>query len=62
MIRFEPGEVVQDTRESPAYAFVSVDFGITQADTKGPRIAVIGETTLEALTLREHILDKLNTA
>ena len=60
MLRFEPDEVYQDSKESPAYAFVNVAAGAQQDGRRGPRIAIIGDTTFEALELRDHVLDKLN--
>ncbi|MEM7207878.1 MAG: hypothetical protein AAF434_08655 [Pseudomonadota bacterium] len=60
MLKFEPDEVYQDSQESPAYAFVSVNLGQRGQSNKGLRIAVIGDTTFEAVELREHVLDKLN--
>lgn len=61
MLKFEPDEVFQDSKESPAYAFVAVNTGMMPEGRRGPRIAVIGDTTFEAMELRDHVLDKLNT-
>ena len=61
MLKFEPDEVFQDTKESPAYAFVTVSTDKPSRGQRGLRIAVIGDTTFEAIELRDHVLDKLNT-
>ena len=61
MITFEPAQVVEDGDNRPACAYMDVDFGSHQSKRRvGLRVLVIGESPLEVIELREHMLDKLN--